>query len=599
MSQESIVEQVLNEALRQPRKQREEYVLRQEHLSQSVREELVDLLAYHDTQDGSVDRTEPSINELWFGKPTVPGYRIGGMIGSGGMGRVYHARQVSPSRPVAIKFLKPSLASDAKARARFTREAELMAGLDHPGIVRVFDSMELPDTCCIVMQYVSGPNSDEPLNLAQSIRSNPGGMAAEEVQAAMLQLAKALGYAHEKGVVHRDIKPSNILLDERNQLRVTDFGVALVSFVGVPKLTTNLTVLGTYDYMSPEQLDGDSVIDHRSDIYSLGVVFYEMLAGEVPRGSFRSPGELRSDGFDGFDSCVRRACSPKPKDRYATMEEFGRAIESVCIERRSGSSGEPPNTDTDNHPPSSSRRLAIAAVTLFSIAIAAIGWAIVQNEGWPKNAPALSGEKQQPSGRSASLGIESDEAGSEWITIPSRGTIEVRDDRITNTAVGHGAAIYREWRDVPTRVRVEVIPTIDGQGATDRFTHIAFFAEAPGTKTGYGVTISRTSKRFSNSQVSVFGPDGNLETMTPPFDLGGKLILDFVVDADSQSLTGSVTDQTSREFKFDVDIGPVQKPLRYFGLQLGGGPGVGNGVLPAFEKLHLEAIDRHAASPAQ
>lgn len=605
MSRKTIVEQVLNEALRQSPEDRIPFIADQEQLPENVREELIDLLSYHDTRDGSVDSTEPSVDELWFGKPTIPGYRLGGIIGTGGMGRVYEARQATPSRLVAIKCLKPELASDSKARARFRREADLMAGLDHPGIVKVFDHIELSETCCIVMQYVSGPRLERPLSLGQLIARKSSGLSPAEVKSVMLQLTDALAYAHAKGVIHRDIKPSNILIDQQGRVRITDFGIALASVLGAPSLTSKFSVLGTYDYMSPEQHSGDAIIDEKSDIYSLGVVMYQLLTGVIPRGRCQLPGQIRNDQFDGFDSCFQRACSPEPIKRYASMEEFRAAIKSIVIDAANTKAENPSIAEEQ-----SSKSLVITKSRVYAICVLlgvtafAIGWvSITKNWTGEDRQASSSEERDRPiAEQSESFGTESRSFNedfnrldtfpdNDWVEFTSSGGMTIRDGRLVVPNQKHGAAIYRLWTcGEHTRVTVDVIGTVDGQNATDRYGHTVFFSNAPGVKSGYGISLSRTSRRFQNSSISVFGLRGTIKTLTPPFQWEGQLTVDFYFNTANGVIGGIVTDQSSQTYEFKVDVGEVKSSFNFFGLQMGA-PGRVTDDLPAFDDLRLRSTE--------
>jgi serine/threonine-protein kinase len=204
-------------------------------------------------------------------------YEIEGEIGRGGMGIVFSARDVKLKRRVAVKVLPPELAFREEIRKRFTREAQTAARLSHPHIVPIHTVGEEEGLVYFVMGFVDGES------LAARLRRRER-LPVEETRRIMKETADALGLAHAMSVIHRDIKPDNILLEgTRRRVMVTDFGIAkALSDIGSGTLTGTGVAIGTPAYMSPEQAAGDSEIDARSDLYSLGVVAYEMLTGEVP-----------------------------------------------------------------------------------------------------------------------------------------------------------------------------------------------------------------------------------------------------------------------------------------------------------------------------
>src|SRR5438309_1648255 len=203
-------------------------------------------------------------------------YRLDARIGRGGMSTVYRAFDTVLERPVAIKLMHREIASDSDHLERFRREARAVAQLNHPHIVTVIDAGDDGDprfpTPYIVFEYVEGET------LKQRIR-RCGRLAIPEAVAYALEIARALGAAHDRGIVHRDIKPQNVLIDTEGAAKVTDFGIART--IAEEGLTADGRVLGTTDYVSPEQALGRPV-EGQSDLYSLGVVLFEMLVGEVP-----------------------------------------------------------------------------------------------------------------------------------------------------------------------------------------------------------------------------------------------------------------------------------------------------------------------------
>ncbi len=238
-----------------------------------------------------------------------PGLDILEPIGQGGMGVVYRARQRKLDRFVALKILSPERSDDPAFAERFLREARAMARLDHPRIVKIHDFGETDGLCWLLMEHVDG------VNLRAAMKS--GALTPERALAIVPQLCDALQAAHDLGVVHRDIKPENVLLDRSGAVKIADFGLAKLSGAreGEETLTNPSVAMGTVHYMAPEQLHGAHLVDHRADIFSLGVVFYEMLTGALPIGRFEPPSR-RVDVDVRLDEIVLRALEQAPERRY-------------------------------------------------------------------------------------------------------------------------------------------------------------------------------------------------------------------------------------------------------------------------------------------
>lgn len=245
------------------------------------------------------------------------------LLGRGGMGAVYKARQPGLDRLVAIKILPPEISHDPAFAERFTREARALARLNHPNIVTVYDFGRTTDGLFyFVMEYVDG------INLRQAIHA--GGMPPVEALAIVPQICEALQFAHDEGIVHRDIKPENILLDKKGRVKIADFGLA--KLIGADTIDHSLTgtqqVMGTLKYMAPEQMEGAKAVDHRADIYSLGVVFYELLTGELPLGRFAPPSKKVQVDVR-LDEIVLRALEKEPELRYQHASEVKQDVASV------------------------------------------------------------------------------------------------------------------------------------------------------------------------------------------------------------------------------------------------------------------------------
>ncbi len=283
-------------------------------------------------------------------------YTLEGEIGRGGMGVVFNARDERLKRQVAVKVLPPDLAFREEIRLRFLREAETAARLSHPHIVPIHSVGEGPDGLVyFVMAYVDGESLGAKLK-------RRGRLPPDESRRIMQETADALGAAHAFGIIHRDVKPDNILLEgSRGRVVVTDFGIAkaLSSTTGGATLTATGVAIGTPHYMSPEQAAGDREIDGRSDIYSLGVVTYQMLAGELPFQAPTVPGILmkhiteraplitdrRPEVPEDLAACVMRSLEKDPEDRWPTADALRRALEarSATMYKPRRSSGPSPS----------------------------------------------------------------------------------------------------------------------------------------------------------------------------------------------------------------------------------------------------------------
>ncbi|MDQ3623893.1 MAG: serine/threonine protein kinase, partial [Verrucomicrobiota bacterium] len=243
------------------------------------------------------------------------------LIGHGGMGVVFQARQPRLDRRVALKILPRNLAAQPGFAERFTREARALARLAHPNIVTVYDFGESGGFFYLLMEFVDG------VNLRDAIRA---GVTPEQALALVPKLCEALQFAHDKGVLHRDIKPENILLDTGGAVKLVDFGIAKLAGDAASGrgLTVSGSVLGTAAYMAPEQLEKPGSVDHRADIYSLGVVFYEMLTGELPIGRFAAPSE-KSAVNRGVDEVVFRALEKERERRQQSATEMRTQVEGL------------------------------------------------------------------------------------------------------------------------------------------------------------------------------------------------------------------------------------------------------------------------------
>jgi len=293
--------------------------------------------------------------------PHFPQLEIIECLGRGGMGVVYKARQKSLNRLVALKLLAPERVDDAGFAERFQKEAHALAALNHPHIVTVYDfgavdALSLPQRDAsssvpaahsriyfLLMEFVDGAN----LRMAMKARR----FTPEQALAVVPPVCEALQYAHEHGIVHRDIKPENLLLDKEGRAKIADFGVAKMLGMEAPGATVaESQPAGTPQYMAPEQRGDAQRVDHRADIYSLGVVLYEMLTGELPVGKLGAP-SMKVQIDVRLDEIVLRALNENPELRYRTAAEFKTDLETFASS--APAKGSPAATSSQSAPPAS------------------------------------------------------------------------------------------------------------------------------------------------------------------------------------------------------------------------------------------------------
>jgi predicted Ser/Thr protein kinase len=314
-----------------------------------------------------------------IGKTFGP-YKILEKIGEGGMGVVYRGLQESLNRYVAIKVLRGELAHDEQFIARFRREALAVAKLSHPNILQIFDAGAAEGMNFIVMDYVDGGS------LKDLIRKGP----IEPRQAASIaaQMAEALDYAHEKGLIHRDVKPANVLLDRGGRPLLTDFGIARALYAST-RLTRTGTHIGTPEYMAPEQAQGEPA-DGRTDIYALGIVLYEMLTGKVPFSAHTPmatlykqvneplrPVRAKNPSVPAWlETIVDKALAKRPRDRYQRASDLATALRKRATAAKAVPPPPPrrrPDAPAEGQPKRSLVPILIGAIGLLLLILLASG----------------------------------------------------------------------------------------------------------------------------------------------------------------------------------------------------------------------------------
>jgi serine/threonine protein kinase len=303
-----------------------------------------------------------------------PQLEIIGLIGKGGMGAVYKARQAGLDRFVALKILPPRAGAGPGFAERFNREARALGRLTHPNIVAVHEFGQAGGLHYLVMEYVDGANLREV--------ERAGRLAPEQALAIVPQICEALQFAHNEGIVHRDIKPENILLDKKGRVKITDFGIAKMigQTAGKASLTGAKDVVGTPHYMAPEQIEHAALVDHRADIFSLGVVFYEMLTGELPLGKFQPPSQKVQVDVR-LDEVVLHALEKEPDRRYQQVSELKTQVDTIATTPGGGGGATAPSGSQVAAAPSIirlpatpfSKIIELAAEIFFNLMVLAAG----------------------------------------------------------------------------------------------------------------------------------------------------------------------------------------------------------------------------------
>lgn len=301
--------------------------------------------------------------------PHFPQLEILECLGRGGMGVVYKARQKSLNRLIALKLLAPERSDDPQFAARFEKEAHALAALNHSNIVSVYDFGRAGDFYFLLMEFVDGVNLRQ---LLQAKRLTP-----KEALSIVPPVCDALQCAHDHGIVHRDIKPENLLIDKSGTVKIADFGIAKIVHSshlaprdepGASPPEAARMPLGTPDYAAPEQYDNTVTTDHRADIYSLGVVLYEMLTGERPKDDFVPPSK-RVQVDIRIDDIMLRALEKTPGLRFATAAELRQSVEELVA---SSSSGDPTSTSNSRSRLARKKVFVLAGAVLLALAAGAL-----------------------------------------------------------------------------------------------------------------------------------------------------------------------------------------------------------------------------------
>ena len=308
----------------------------------------------------------PAIEEL---AALFPELTLHELVGQGGMAAVYRATQTRLDRPVALKVMREDLAAQPQFAERFLREAKALAALANPHVLTIHDFGERTGCCYLVTEFVDGANLRELMRMGQ--------LSPTEVLRIVPQICAALHFAHTHGVVHRDIKPENVLVDREGLVKLADFGLAkLAGEPGVSGFTRSGQVFGTPHYMAPEQWHGSAGVDHRADIYSLGVVLYELLTGRLPVGTY-APASQQPGVPPGIDQVVQRSLQQEPERRYQSAREVQRELERQHSVAGAASRDGP-----------RAAWLLVAAILVFVLGGASVGWfhwresALVSTKEW-------------------------------------------------------------------------------------------------------------------------------------------------------------------------------------------------------------------------
>ncbi len=262
----------------------------------------------------------PSVEQL---QKQFPDLEILSFIRHGGMGTYYQARHPKLDRLAALKILPVNPDIDAELIANFKKEAKAMARLNHTNIIGIYEFMETDSTLYLVMEFVKGDIFERVINTRS--------FELTEILAIVTQICAALDYAHKNGVIHRDLRPGNTLFDQNGRVKIGDFGLARLMGEELfrRKMTATNLEMGTMDYVAPEQLEPGHPVDHRADIYSLGMMIYKLLTRTLPRGTFIEPSKLVPNLDPRVDDLVIRCLQRNPDNRYQNITEVWTEVDQI------------------------------------------------------------------------------------------------------------------------------------------------------------------------------------------------------------------------------------------------------------------------------
>lgn len=372
----------------------------------------------------------------------LPAYVITGFLARGGMGAVYRGQQTALNREVAIKVLPPACAADEELQfaTRFKQEAQAMARLSHPHIVAVYDAGETTEGLLYyVMELVEGTD------LGQQLAAE-GRLPPDRTIAILSDVCEALAFAHAEGIIHRDIKPSNILVDRHGRIKVADFGLAKLEQPDASLLTHSDVAMGSPHFIAPEACIAGGRIDARADLYAVGVLLYQMLTGEIPRGRFPPPSTLVAGLHPKLDAIVDRALQADPAQRFASAGELRTALQSLPSEPLPSPRGEP-----SPRPENRRRALPLAAGLAAALLVSAGTWSWLTDR--PSPGAASSPNPVAPAAQPAKATRDApfvNSLGMKFVPVPGTQVLFcIHETRWRDYAAfaGNTSGISRDWQD--------------------------------------------------------------------------------------------------------------------------------------------------------
>ena len=425
----------------------------------------------------------------------LPEYEIVKMLGRGGMGAVYMGKQISLDRPVAIKILSGALEdSDASFAERFKNEAKAMGKLTHPGIVAVHDFGETEGGLLyIVMEFVEGTDVSRMI-------AKEGRLHTEHAMAITAHVCDALGYAHERGIIHRDIKPANIMVGYDGVVKVADFGLAKMTQSANTGLTQSGMAMGTLHYMAPEALMLGGAVDHRADIYAVGVMLYQMLVGKLPQGIFELPSTLVPGLDPRYDGIISKALREDREVRYQNIRDMRADLDSILTRtvvkveeeaekapaalptqaRPQRTAGQPyrppPSAPPQPHQAAKSSSGGLAWLSAGVIVVAAGAYLLLRGGNEAPSAPRQASPSESTpapsSAKTPTAAVETSGRESSWPTGPHyrsagrfRAWSSIPDDPLIDLAA---AAKLTDVRQVHLRHNGWIVVTNDGAAVDDK-----------------------------------------------------------------------------------------------------------------------------------